>query len=160
MQADRVWATASTALDVVTAALVSPPARQYVAIGVPALDCEQVAVSIDRIIGHQGNPSTEDTNPVRCLTMRAVELSIWVVRCAPVVLDDGSPPTVAALNASAQEMAGDPPTILQALLDAFRDGTLGSSWGVVFLDARAITPQGGLAGWQQRVRYDLSAPVA
>lgn len=159
MQADRVWQTASTALDVVTAALVSPPTRQYVAIGTPALDCEQVVVSIDRVHGHQGPVSTEDTAALRCLVMRAVELSIWVLRCAPVLADDGTPPSVDALNASSQEIAADPATILQALLDAYKDGTLGSSWGVAFLDARALTPQGGLAGWQQRVRYDLSAPV-
>jgi hypothetical protein len=163
LQADRVAVTATTLLDVLAARLpdvgYSIPARRYVTIGIPAIDCDQLVVAVDRVIGHEGNPSVETTNPLRCLTMRAVELSIWLVRCAPVLRDDGSPPAASAIQTAALEVAEDPPRILQALLDAYRDGDLGSIWGVVFLDWRAIPAQGGFHGGVQRVRYDLSAPT-
>lgn len=164
MQPDRVYGTARAVLDQLVTRLpalgvTDVPDRQYVSIGLPALDCEQLVVSIDRIVGHEGNPGTETTAPLRCLVMRAVELTVWLLRCAPTVGDSGDPPAAADIDASSEQVAGDPQAVLQALLGAYRDGDVGSQWGVVFMDWRAITPEGGLVGGAQRVRYDLSAPL-
>lgn len=165
MQADRAYAVARNVLDQVVAkfalapTLPKVPERKYVTIGIPALDCEQLVVSIDRIVGHQGNIGVEDNNPVRCLTMRAVELSVWIVRCVSVVKDDGTPPEAAQLDAEAAEIAMDPIRVLDAILASYQAGDLGHLWGLAFLDWRAVAPQGGVAGGQQRLRIDLTAPV-
>lgn len=163
MQPDRPYGTARAVLDQLVARLpaldVDVPERRYVSIGLPALDCEQLVVSIDRIVGHEGNPGSESNNPVRCLIMRAVELTVWLVRCVPTLDDDGNAPSAESIDDSSELIAGDPQAILTALLGAYRDGDVGSTWGVVFLDWRALTPQGGLAGGAQRLRYDLSAPL-
>lgn len=165
MQADRAYAVARNVLDQLEAILTADaslpaiPERRYVAIGLPALDCAQLVVSIDRITGHEGNPAVETNNPVRCLTMRAVELSVWLLRCVPVVDDDGNPPEPLDIEASSAEIAMDPIRVLDAILAAYQAGDLGHLWGLVFLDWRSLTPQGGLAGGQQRLRIDLTAPV-
>lgn len=160
MQADRAYAVARNVLDVVAAALGSDaPERRYVTTGQPAFDCEQLVVSIDRILGHQGNPGVETNDVVRCLTMRAVELSVWTCRCVPVVADDGTPPPAEEIDAAGLEVAQDPIRNLDAILAAYNAGTLGHLWGLVFLDWRALTAQGGIAGGAQRLRIDLTAPV-
>lgn len=153
---DRLYQVARVVLDTVVATLENPPPRRYVSVGNPAFDCEQVVVSVDRTLGHAGDIAQEVTAPLGCLVMRAVDIGVWVIRCAPTMNDDGQAPSAASLEASAAALLRDPVVILNGLVAAHQAGTLAPSRGLGFLNWQALAPEGGFAGGVQRIRLDLT----
>lgn len=160
MDLARAYAAANAVLGIVNGSIEEPPARNYVTVGLPAFDCAEVVVGVDRMLGHLGDPSVEQNQALRCLAMRAVELSVWVIRCVPVLTNQGTPPTPEHLDTSAQVVLRDPIAVMNGVIAAHNAGQLGDTYGVVFMDWRGITPEGGLGGGVQRIRVDLTGPIA
>src|SRR5437879_710280 len=79
---------------------VTPPDRRYIWIGSPAVDCEQLVISYNRI--YTGTPGQE-ANDVTYLPVvqRVVEMRIEVHRCVPTVEESGEPPAAADMQAAA-----------------------------------------------------------
>lgn len=158
---DRLYTLASSVLDVAVAALEAStagcPARRYVSDG-PAVawDCEQVTVSVEGTFGHGGDVSAETVEPVRCLWMRGARLGIWVTRCCPTMDDDGNPPPVEDVEASAAAVLEDPQILADAVVAAYKAGELVEVPGLSLEQWQGIGPEGGLTGGVLFLRFDLA----
>lgn len=159
--------------DVCYAALADTPGGQpecaYVAEGPPAWDvCPCLTV-------YAGGPQVADTFPLQPSLNPTHRVALWgevdmvtltatILRCSPVIGDDGLLPTPAAHAAAAQQTSADLWAIWNHLKQAHRDETLFPPKRREFaLDpAVAVNPQGGCAGWQisLRVRLDGYDPTA
>lgn len=158
---ERLHTVASQALTLATAALeaseAGAPARRYVSDGpMLAWDCEQVVVTVESVFGHAGNIAAAAVDPVQCLVMRGAVLGVWVVRCAPTMADDGTPPPAAEIDANAEVVLADPTVVFDGLLAGLRDGSWLGAHGLAFEEWTGIGPEGGLTGGVLRVRVDLT----
>jgi hypothetical protein len=167
---ERIYNVAREALEIAVAALntaaaeAAPgtpeaaavaPARQYVSDGpLVAWDCEQVVVTVENTFGHQGDPTAE-RSLVDCLTMRAVTLGIWIVRCAPTMDDDGEPPPAETIDSNALVTLADPGIVTDAIVSAYKAGAFG--YGLAVEQWQGVGPEGGLVGGVLRLRVDLTA---
>lgn len=156
---DRIIGLARAALTAVEnhfgAAL---PERRYVSDGLIAFDCEQLAVQVERTFGQGGNIAGEQIEPLSAsagFAMRAATLAIWLLHCAPVVGDDGSPPSVTDIEASAEAVLVGAQRLLNALVAAQRAGELAGCHGLAFETWQGVGPDGGLVGGVLRVRVAL-----
>lgn len=159
---ERLYAIARQVLDLAGAALATTeagaPARQYVSDGpLVAWDCEQIVVTVENTYSHRGDVSVEDTSPLDCLVMRAAVLGVWVVRCAPTLDDDGTPPDANEIDTNAAIVLADPMVLLDAIVDAYRAGLLLGCHGLAFQQWQGVGPEGGLTGGVLRLRVDLTA---
>ena len=160
---ERLYGIARQLLDVAVAGLDDhtqggAPARQYVSDGpLIAWDCEQVVVTVESTLGHEGDVTTEVASPVNCLMMRAAQLGIWVVRCAPTVTEDGLPPLAQDVDDNAAVVLTDVMVLADVVADAYRRGELLGCHGLAFQQWQGIGPEGGLVGGVLRVRVDLTA---
>ena len=160
---DRAYQVASDVLAEVVEALESvgngAPDRRYVNDGqLVAWDCEQVTVAVESIHGHTGN-LFEASGAQDCLVMRAAVVSVWIVRCSPVLDDSGTPPPVSEIEASARVALSDPLVVVNAITDAYRAGRITGSRGLAFLDGTTAGPDGGFVGTVSRFRIDLTTAV-
>lgn len=162
--ADRVSATAQAVLDAVTGyyevAGVELPERQLIFPGaLPAWDCEFVGVGVERVFSHTGDIAVETIQAIGAhpsFAMHGAQLTVWVVRCTPVLLDDGSPPTVEALAENAALLLADIQLVHNAVTEATRPtATLATCNGVAFVDWQPVGPDGGFAGGVHRLRVSL-----
>lgn len=153
----RLYDVASQVLDICSAGLTDAPERQYVTQSLPAFDCEELIVGADGILGHDGDISIETTGPVRCLSMRAAELSVWLVRCVPSIDANTQPPTAAQMDASAQRLLADPLEMFNALMAAYLAGEFSTCFGLAFMRWTSVVDQGEFGGGVLRVRVDLTA---
>lgn len=153
----RLVGLAHQVLDIVAGAVVDTPARRYVTQSLPAFDCAELVVGVDSIVGHDGDASVETTGLITCLTMQAANLSVWLVRCVPTVADDGTAPTVADMEASADMLLADPLDMFNALVAAYFAGELAGCSGLAMLGWQAVESSGGVGGGTLRVRVDLSS---
>ncbi len=142
-----------------------PIGRQFVSPGVPAWDC------CPQLTVHAGGPAEGDTavltpplQPGFRPTLGLVDLiamTATVIRCVPVLVDDGSLPSAPAIDKAAQNVLEDCWAIWNHVLTRVIDGTLfvrpdGQGQREVFLDpAVALNAAGGCAGWQIQVRVQL-----
>lgn len=123
------------------------PARQYVADGPPAYDCEQVVVALVRL--YPGLPFLENPSaPVLQATLlRTVTLAVHVVRCIPTVSDRGKAPSAAVLGASGVRVLTDAYMVPTSLVRAWHAGTFRGrceSFGI--REAVPAEPSGGFGG--------------
>lgn len=133
------------------------PERRYVSDGTPAYDCEQVAVQVARTMGILGNVAAEQAMQVLGpMVQRAAEVVVHVIRCAPVVDDDGSAPSTDEVEASARGVLADAVMVPDALLAAYKAGLLGACSGVALGGWAGYGPEGGLVGGLVTVRLDLA----
>ena len=154
---ERLYDVAHQALTLVADALPNCPARRYVSDGpMLAWDCEQVAVTVESVYGHQGNVASAQVDPVQCLRMSGAVLGVWVVRCAPTMDDDGTPPAAVTIDTNAAVVLGDPIVMLDALTAGLRSGAWLGAYGLAFEEWTGIGPEGGLTGGVLRVRVDLT----
>lgn len=158
----RIYGIARATLDCVAAGLTTaggdhmPPTRQYVADGnLVAWDCEQLCVSVEDTHSIVGNPAAESQDPDLAMAMRAATIGIWLVRCCPMMDDDGEPPTADAIDASAQVVLADPQIMVDALWNAQQAGQLATCRGLAFQRWTAVGPQGGLTGGVLRIAVAL-----
>ena len=122
------------------------PARQYVSAGPPAWDCELVAVHCISSASPTGaDPIARSAGHL----MRSAQIVVTIVRCVPTVDTNGmgvSVPSVTEEQAAAAALYGDAQRIVNAVAIGEAAGTIGSCWGVRFLDFAALGPEGGFAG--------------
>lgn len=129
---------------------VSVPDRVYVAPALDlAFDCEQLTVHLARIISNFQGQDTPYPVVTHAKLRKSAELFVTLVRCVPVMNDDGSPPSVDALQAAAGVQVNDMSCLRRAveqiehqhlLLPINVPATVGP--------AQSIGPLGGLAASQ------------
>lgn len=160
---DRLWLVCNDLL----AAVVNHhggtlPARQYVAAGAPAWDCELVSAWCDRTAGTEGDPAQETVTSLpgnAAWAMRAGTFVVTIVRCVPPPTVQGEevvPPSVADEEAAAQVLYEDAQRTVNALVSAYRAGELASCHGLAMLDWRSLGPDGLLVAGELRVRVRLT----
>lgn len=73
---------------------VDLPVRRYVTAGQAVYDCEQVAVTMAVVTtGLPGSATPGGTSIASCPLPWQIVLEAAIVRCAPPMADDGTPPT-------------------------------------------------------------------
>jgi hypothetical protein len=144
--------------------LAGAPDRQYVATGIPVIDCEQAVVWISKIsetnaredeIGELGIGARGRTGRVNFVTM-----TVMVARCIPVAAENKSgrvfAPTVEALAAASEQTDADAWVLWCGLNAARRDARIADVCdAVAFGDGTALTPSGGFGGWQIPISVQL-----
>ncbi len=134
------------------AALVTPPARQYVAHETPAFDCSQLTVSLLRI-----RPKVfVDPRQSRCSVVPIAVYRVALVDCVPGPDSKGNPPKQAALNESSQGLNGQAWRLWSGLTAAWKAGAFGDCRHVEFLPLEPFAPQGGLAGYRVDIEFTLT----
>lgn len=112
----------NTVIDIYADNSVSLPARRLVAEGAVAWDCEQLAIEFRR--NFRGIPGIEDLSPDNCAGVRAAEFHVWVIRCASPMKEDGSPPSVTAMETVAEAMMTDAWLLPWGLQDRIGSGEI------------------------------------
>lgn len=157
--ADRWWLVANQLVtsieDGFTTAGVDLPDRRLVVPGLPAWDCELLAVQLERQFSYSGNLAAEVVEPMERsagFALRGALFAITLLRCMPTVDDDGNPPPVADEEAAAQQVLTDSQLLLNVLVAAVRAGDLGGCSSIAFVEWANVGPDGGLGGGVLRVR--------
>lgn len=118
------------------------PARQYVHAGEVAFDCEQVVVSVPEQGLTHAFPG-EAAAILVCSPPRHVALTVTVVRCVPVMSDNGDPPTPEALDAAARTTLTDLWTLAYVLWAGYDAGDWGGTCASVLLGpVEVVGPEG------------------
>jgi hypothetical protein len=158
----RATLTAKALLDAVVGgyetAGVDLPERQLVALGLPAWDCEQLTVSIERIYAHGGDVNIEAPTVTHAhpgFLMRAAVMSVLLLRCVPTSDDSGTPPAAEDEQAGALAVYADQQLVENAIIDAYNAGGLASCAGLTIVEWLSQTPQGALGGGLTRLRISL-----
>lgn len=123
------------------------PERRYVADGPPAYDCEQVVVALVRM--YPGLPFQEDPGqPVlKMRLLRSVTLAVHVVRCIPVLDNQGNPPTAAAIDASGANVLQDSWMLPWAMLEGHRQQLFAPLCDTIGMrELTPAEPSGGFGG--------------
>lgn len=134
------------------------PDRRLVTPGLPAYDCAMLAVHVERIYPVGGDLVTEAIPQLEgevAFTMRAMTIAAYLLRCIPVLNNDGSPPAADVEEAAAADILRDPVLMWRALLNAISEGGLPGCGGVAWEGWETITPEGGLGGGLLRFRVSL-----
>lgn len=129
------------------------PERRYVTIGAPAIDCEQVVVSVSQFFS--GLPGAAYVGPLVPGVTSSVEFAVSVVRCVATPDDRGNPPTVEDLATDAQALLADADTLRAAMFIAKKDGVFDNCNDIVIAETTAVGPEGGFGGWSQLIRVGL-----
>lgn len=134
------------------------PARRLIALGLPAWDCEMLAVSIDRIFAHMGDVTIETPTSIAAhpaLLMRAATFSVLLLRCVPGLQDSGLPPPVDEEQDAALAAYADQQLIENAIIESYNAGTLVTCNGLSIVEWLPQTPQGLVGGGILRVKLSL-----
>lgn len=118
------------------------PARRYWTMSTPAVDCEQLVVSLIQM--YIGSPGDEATQPRRCNDPRSATINITIARSVPVVQQSGQPPLADTIQSAATVGAYDSWILLESvnLFDAWQNyGDFGLG---VIATVDADPPEGGL----------------
>lgn len=139
---DRILATVVNAYE---ANNVPLPARRYWMTGEPAIDCEQVVVSLAQI--YLGRPGDEASDPRHCGEPRSAVVSIQVARetAKPKATSvKSTPPTAEEIQKAARWQAVDSWVLMESMdqFDLSFDGTPGLG---VIATVQADPIQGGYA---------------
>lgn len=92
---------------------------------------------------------------MRCTggTMLGVELAVGILRCAPTLHDDGTPPTCDEIAESAQLLHIDAATIMEAVVCTLEDNEI--EW--VFRSQGPLGTEGGCVGSEIQFTVQASA---
>ena len=161
---DDAYDAAAEYLALCQQALATTPAgalgRAYVSPGVPVWDCDQVTV-------HVGGPVIADTQPTSPAmapglrityvdVLNVVNLTATVLRCIPILDEEGAPPPAAELDAAARVVDADLWAIWNHLRHYKATGALfPPTQRELFIDAAASIAAGGVGGWQIPIRVTL-----
>lgn len=102
------------------------PARRYYTFGPPAIDCEQLVVSVFQM--YLGAPGDQATEPRRCHDPRTVTVNITVSRPVPIAQPNGNPPSAQSISDSTRVCAYDAWILMDSMnvLDVWgQSGTYG-----------------------------------
>lgn len=117
------------------------PIRRYWTLGAPAVDCEQVVVSLIQM--YVGAPGDEATTPRRCSDPRSATINVAVSRKVPTVGQNGRSPSAESIESFAEISAYDAWIMLDsaAQLDVWEPA---GGFGVgVIATVEVNEPQGG-----------------
>jgi hypothetical protein len=138
------------------------PERSFVTFGEPALDCcPQLTVTVDAL----SEMATQPAGLAAGTRHRSARLSqalliVTLVRCVPIPDENGDPPPVAELAASAQQLHADGWALWNRIYNLLAAGALLSACSHVDWDGmRRLGPQGGCAGWRLTLRIRLDGYV-
>lgn len=129
------------------------PFRRYWTLGTPAVDCEQVVVSLLQM--YVGAPGDEATSPRRCSDPRSATINVAISRQVPTVGQNGKAPSAENIKDYAEISAYDAWIILDsaAQLDTWEPS---GGFGVgVIATVEVNEPQGGF----QTVTLTLTAAI-
>jgi hypothetical protein len=106
------------------------PARKYYTFGSPAVDCEQVVVSLAQV--YLGTPGDQVTEARRCNDPRTATLNISVSREVPIAQSNGNPPLPESVLQANQVCAYDSWILMESInsLDTWGD-SLSIGMGVI-----------------------------
>lgn len=112
-----------TVIDHFSAAAVALPERQHLVAGDPrefAWDCEQLTVSLQGIgwgpATDASSPTPRTGKPASVLSVRHAVLAVTLVRCTPMMGDQGDPPPAEALDVAGRGFMRDAGLMSQALV--------------------------------------------
>lgn len=137
------------------------PGRAYVADGLPAWDCAELAVAVDRVYGHTGDVSIENTATIPGgldLWPRGALFAVWLVRCAPTMTESGAAPSPERQEGSAETVYRDAVLVWSSIVAAVKDDRIGGIQrrGLAFQNWQGAGPSGGFVGGVTRFRVDLT----
>ena len=131
---------------------VELPARRFVSTGALAWDCPLLAVTTPTIT--RGRPGRDSANVNRESDTFVVTYEVLLLRYVPIPDDDGNPPHVDALLASADELLRDGWLLTVGIAGALR--TIEQSCtALAQTSTTAVGPEGGLAGWSSSLQVAL-----
>lgn len=140
------------------------PERSYVAHGIPAIDCEQLTVSVYTVpqadTSPRALPLDRQFKTAKYGALNIVFLTVQLVRCYPPATQHGRQtnlaPSVAALAAFAETINQDGWQLWNGLATAKRQGAFAGICREFSLDPLLpIQPQGGFAGWAVPIEVQL-----
>ena len=138
-------------LDAAVASIgVTAPARQFVAHGSNALDCEHVSVEIV-------DASVSPIDPAMCAGIDTITFAVEVVRCYIAATGDNPIPAASGIGADSYTIAFDLGALMGGLGDRWEAGTLFPSLPaldcgqVQIIGAQPVGPECGYAGWRLTV---------
>lgn len=134
--------------------------RSFVSPGLPALDCcPQLTVHIAGFAAAATQPSGPLSQGHKRTTGVVWQGSYWVtvVRCVPVPDEKGNTPSIALMEAAAEQADQDGWAILNAVYAADRAGTVfgGLCTEVIYDGITPLDPSGGCVGWVIRYRASI-----
>jgi len=91
------------------------PERRYYTFGSPAVDCEQMVVSLIQM--YIGTPGDEANEPRRCNDPRSATLLISVAREVPVAQSNGNPPSSTNIQDATEVCALDAWILMESVRD-------------------------------------------
>lgn len=156
--ATDLWDSASSLLDFCSVALdqtpALAPARQFVSVGYPAIDCASLTVHAFPVTPGPFAPQTNPGDTFRqghpYVTLDMVTFTISIFRCWPSTAA-GAPvqnPTPADYDAASEIMYSDAWQLYNALREGMQKGLLGGPCKYQRVDqAQPVEPDGGFAGW-------------
>lgn len=161
---DLLYLTAAEVLACVCSALEAEsecrcPCRAFVSAGQPAWDdcCEgQLAVWVENVFYHENFPARQTTAAV-CRSMLAGDIVVQLLRCAPVLQDNGLAPSHLLLDESARLIYQDLYIAVSALTCCLAEAKRFRKY--VIRDSRIIGPNGGCVGFEIRATVELHDPL-
>lgn len=129
------------------------PFRRYWTMGAPAVDCEQLVISLIQM--YVGAPGDEATSPRRCSDPRSATINVSVSRKVPTVGQNGKAPSAESIESYSEISAYDAWILLEsaAQLDTW-DPSGGFGVGVI-ATVEVNEPQGGY----QTITLTLTAAI-
>jgi hypothetical protein len=167
--ADDVWAVCGEVLQAALVGLATLPAgapgRNFVGYVQPAADCDcaeggQITcfpTAIRESSTRTAGGTEGGHHVVYANTVLEVALTLQIIRCVPVVTDQGGAPTPAAIDAAAMTIHSDA-WFLWCWLRAEKrnERLLAGRCREIWFDAMTPEPvQGGCAGWNLNLRTQL-----
>jgi hypothetical protein len=116
------------------------PPRRYWTVGQPAIDCEQLVLTLIQI--YLGPPGDQASQPFRCNQPRTAVMSVTISREIPVVGQNGRPPTADKITEASKISAIDAYVLMSSInsLDTWEPGGYGIG---VIATADIAPPDGG-----------------
>lgn len=156
----RLWTAADEllqfAVDVLADNGRAAPDRQYVAEGGVAFDCEQLVVQVARVF--LGAPGEQVTDPVNCSATLVADLTVWLIKCAAPMGDNGEPPSDEEIEAVSQVLLTDGLVLTEGLIRGLQGHQVFTSLespAVAIGELAPQGPEGGMAGWTLTVSVGL-----
>ncbi len=130
------------------------PARRYWTFGAPAVDCEQLVVSMIQM--YVGTPGDEANEPRRCNDPRSATLNIAVSRAVPISQQNGNPPSADDIQDAAVVSAYDAWVLMESVNQLDVWGEVGAYGLGVIATVDAEAPEGGFT--TTRMTITLAIP--
>jgi hypothetical protein len=128
------------------------PTRQYWTVGLQAIDCEQLVVTLVQV--YLGPPGDQASTPRKCNQPRTAVVTVSISREIPTVGQNGRPPSAQKISEAAEIATVDAWALMQSvdLLDQWEEDGFGPG---VIATVDIPQPEGGF----QTVNMQLTMAV-